>query len=136
LIALDEEKLRFIDEAMARLEVDKYGICLGCGEPIPVARLRAIPFATYCVDCQEQRTSDPTWNQGGTIQPFDRQWTAPPEMEESTEANSEEYTTTGPEEEVPIHENTAFGPEEPDSVGRTKMRKTIRPEKRTSRRNS
>ena len=30
-----------------------YGICLGCEEPIPDKRLRALPWARYCVRCQE-----------------------------------------------------------------------------------
>jgi DnaK suppressor protein len=40
-----------IDEALSRIEDGTYGICQGRGEPIPKQRLKAIPWARYCVDC-------------------------------------------------------------------------------------
>lgn len=54
LVARAEERLRFLDEAMTRLDAGKYGRCLKCGSAIPVERLIAIPFACYCLDCQEK----------------------------------------------------------------------------------
>ena len=58
LQALDRT-LRQIDAALARLHAGRYGLCAACSDPIPVARLRALPFATLCVPCQEhsERTS-------------------------------------------------------------------------------
>jgi DnaK suppressor protein len=53
LIARAEEKLRYLDEAFARLDAGKYGRCLKCGGAIPIERLMAIPFASYCVNCQQ-----------------------------------------------------------------------------------
>ena len=53
LIALAEEKLRQLDEAIARLDAGKYGLCLKCGGAISLERLMAIPFASYCIDCQK-----------------------------------------------------------------------------------
>ena len=50
LIAREEEKLNCLDEALARINTGKYGKCLKCHEPIPFERLRAVPFASYCVD--------------------------------------------------------------------------------------
>lgn len=44
-----------IDAALERLHSGRYGICAGCGEAIPIARLRALPFATQCVPCQAKR---------------------------------------------------------------------------------
>lgn len=41
-----------IDAALRRIDDGSYGRCVRCGEPIPVARLEAIPQATYCMDCQ------------------------------------------------------------------------------------
>jgi RNA polymerase-binding transcription factor DksA len=32
-----------------------YGTCLSCREPIALARLRAVPAARYCVNCQESK---------------------------------------------------------------------------------
>lgn len=43
-----------IDEALVRLDGGRYGTCLHCSEDIPKARLRALPWARYCIDCQEQ----------------------------------------------------------------------------------
>jgi RNA polymerase-binding transcription factor DksA len=51
LEALDQT-LRQIDAALARLHTGRYGLCAACGGPIPLPRLRAVPFATHCVPCQ------------------------------------------------------------------------------------
>lgn len=53
LNSLDYVQLRLIEEALDRLSSGDYGICLGCEEPIPEKRLRAIPWARYCIRCQE-----------------------------------------------------------------------------------
>lgn len=93
LIARAEERLRYIDEALGRVEQGRYGICAGCREHIPVERLTAVPFAVYCVDCQQKPDrAGRGWNEGGTIQPYDQQWTLPEEMVEQPEytAASEE----------------------------------------------
>lgn len=52
---LDREshRLREVRAALARIEEGSYGECLGCGEPIPTKRLDAVPWAAYCVRCQE-----------------------------------------------------------------------------------
>jgi DnaK suppressor protein len=52
---LDRETalLRRIRSALRRLEEGSYGICARCEEPIPQKRLDAIPWAEYCVKCQE-----------------------------------------------------------------------------------
>jgi DnaK suppressor protein len=51
---LDYEQLGLIDEALDRLEAGDYGICVACGEPISAKRLHAIPWARYCLDCQNR----------------------------------------------------------------------------------
>jgi RNA polymerase-binding transcription factor len=56
--ALDRT-LRQIDTALARLHAGRYGFCSSCSDPIPVARLRALPFATLCVPCQERDERKP-----------------------------------------------------------------------------
>jgi DnaK suppressor protein len=43
-----------IDEAIERLDNGNYGTCLNCEESIPRARLKAVPWTRYCIDCQEQ----------------------------------------------------------------------------------
>ena len=49
---------RQIQEALDRLESGGYGICLGCEERIPTKRLHALPWAKYCVQCQEKFAND------------------------------------------------------------------------------
>lgn len=46
----DRVRLREIDEALQRIENRTYGICLATHNPISVARLRAKPWATFCID--------------------------------------------------------------------------------------
>ena len=41
-------------EAFRRLGEGRYGTCASCGEPIPPARLSALPFALRCLPCQER----------------------------------------------------------------------------------
>jgi DnaK suppressor protein len=50
---LDYRQLRLVEEALDRLDAGDYGICLACDEPIAEKRLRALPWARYCVTCQE-----------------------------------------------------------------------------------
>ncbi len=46
--------LRLVNEALDRIESGDYGTCLSCEKPIPAKRLRALPWARYCVACQEE----------------------------------------------------------------------------------
>jgi RNA polymerase-binding protein DksA len=48
---MDSERklLREIDDALQRIEQKTYGTCEGTGKPIPKARLKAQPWARYCV---------------------------------------------------------------------------------------
>lgn len=52
---LDREStlLKQVQSALARIEDGSFGVCLRCDEPIPERRLRAVPWAAYCVPCQE-----------------------------------------------------------------------------------
>ena len=42
-----------IEEAIARIDAGSYGVCTNCGREIRAGRLRAMPWARYCIDCQE-----------------------------------------------------------------------------------
>ena len=42
-----------IEEALQRVEAGTYGICSNCGNEIRAGRLKAMPWARYCIDCQE-----------------------------------------------------------------------------------
>ena len=55
LIQMKSETLNKIDDALARLEQGDYGNCFECGEEIAEKRLRALPFAVRCKDCEEAR---------------------------------------------------------------------------------
>jgi DnaK suppressor protein len=55
LIQMKSETLQRIDEALRRLEEGSYGNCFECGDEISEQRLRALPFAVRCKDCEEAR---------------------------------------------------------------------------------
>ena len=49
----ESRQLTQIDEALIRLDDDEYGSCQNCEKAINPKRLAAIPWARYCLDCQE-----------------------------------------------------------------------------------
>ncbi len=55
LIQMKSETLNKINEALRRVEERTYGNCFECGDEIAQARLRALPFAVRCKDCEEAR---------------------------------------------------------------------------------
>ena len=44
--------LQLIDHAIADLDAGRYGVCVECGNRISAKRLKAVPFATRCIECQ------------------------------------------------------------------------------------
>lgn len=55
--ALDESirtELNLVNTALARADKGEYGICAICDEPIPVARLEALPYTDRCVSCASE----------------------------------------------------------------------------------
>jgi DnaK suppressor protein len=50
----DRKKLLAIDEALENIKEGKYGVCQECGEQIGAGRLKAMPLANFCVDCQSK----------------------------------------------------------------------------------
>jgi RNA polymerase-binding transcription factor DksA len=50
-----ERQLQQIDAALRRIEDGTYGACAVDGKPIPVERLRAVPWATLCIDHQREQ---------------------------------------------------------------------------------
>lgn len=55
LLQMKAETLNRVNEALARLEQGTYGNCYECSEEISQQRLRALPFAVRCKDCEEER---------------------------------------------------------------------------------
>lgn len=54
LASNDREVLFKVDEALGRIEDGSYGICIECKKPIAIARLKAIPYVSTCLKCQEK----------------------------------------------------------------------------------
>jgi DnaK suppressor protein len=50
---IDMKLLREISDSLNRMAQETYGICMECEEPISTKRLDAVPWARYCVTCQE-----------------------------------------------------------------------------------
>ncbi len=50
--------LKQIDEALARLAANRYGICEECGEEIPLRRLQVRPMTTLCIACKTLQEED------------------------------------------------------------------------------
>jgi DnaK suppressor protein len=55
LIQMKAETLTRVNEALERLNAGNYGRCNECGDEISPQRLRALPFAVRCKDCEEAR---------------------------------------------------------------------------------
>ncbi|MEP6717298.1 MAG: TraR/DksA family transcriptional regulator [Terriglobia bacterium] len=50
----DSNMLRQIRRALGRIADGSYGVCLHCEEEISPKRVNAVPWAAYCIKCQEQ----------------------------------------------------------------------------------
>lgn len=46
--------LRQVDAALEKIRLRTYGTCEKCDDEIAIKRLEALPFATYCIACQEE----------------------------------------------------------------------------------
>ncbi|HEV2803254.1 MAG TPA: TraR/DksA family transcriptional regulator [Pyrinomonadaceae bacterium] len=51
--ANDRRLLGLIDEALNRIETGGFGECVNCGEPVQEKRLEAVPWARFCLKCQD-----------------------------------------------------------------------------------
>ena len=54
MVEASSSTVRGIESALGRLQRGTYGACQDCGGRIPAARLRVIPFALRCRDCQQE----------------------------------------------------------------------------------
>jgi RNA polymerase-binding protein DksA len=75
-----ERQLAQIDDALAAVDAGTYGICRNCGREIAFERLKAIPSAIYCVDCQAEMS--PRGSGTADRETLSR-WTPPPEADEN-----------------------------------------------------
>ena len=58
MLERDGDTLREINEALARIEQGNYGLCENCQQLILKERLKAVPYARYCIDCQRKAERD------------------------------------------------------------------------------
>lgn len=55
-IASSEQKTLYqIDDALKRLDDGSYGVCQECNQPIAMSRLKAVPYASMCIECQRSK---------------------------------------------------------------------------------
>lgn len=87
--------VRNIQAAQARMRDGTYGLCLGCGIEIPLARLRELPTTPVCVTCAQEAEDEGTdWD----THPTDRTFAIIGEMEEAQQ--EEAVTPDDPDAEV------------------------------------
>ncbi|MBM4019961.1 MAG: TraR/DksA family transcriptional regulator [Planctomycetes bacterium] len=55
LMETEQATLGEIEEALQRIDKKQYGKCISCGGPIPRARLKVKPHATYCIECKRRQ---------------------------------------------------------------------------------
>jgi len=55
LAAFESRELEQIEHALHLLKTGRYGSCEVCGDAIPIARLKALPYTTVCIDCRQRQ---------------------------------------------------------------------------------
>jgi DnaK suppressor protein len=110
LIDRAESRLRLIDEALARVDNGTYGICADCGDEIGLERLKVLPFAVRCVDCESRRSRGD--GVSSRLAEGVGQWSRPPDM---NEVDSDEREREGPDDLTVISSESAFDVE-PDEL--------------------
>ena len=68
LAEVESRELARIEYALERMREGQYGACEGCGTNIPMMRLNALPYATYCINCQREAERQ------GAMSPADVDW--------------------------------------------------------------
>ena len=76
LAEVESRELGRIEVALERMREGQYGVCEGCGTSIPMARLNALPYATFCVKCQREV------EQGGLENNADTDWGRIPDTQD------------------------------------------------------
>ena len=55
IVSSEQEVLYQIDDALKRIDEGSFGICQQCTQPILMSRLRAVPYASHCINCQRAK---------------------------------------------------------------------------------
>ena len=58
LRSIEVDMLEQVESALARLDDGSYGNCQECGDPIDPERLKALPYAPYCMSCQQKLAAE------------------------------------------------------------------------------
>lgn len=90
LLSQEQDALYEIESALKRIQAHVYGVCEMSGQPIPVARLEAIPFARFTVECQTRFEQE---NKGKN------RWEPAQPLMDSNETSDEESGEESDEEE-------------------------------------
>lgn len=64
LAEVESRELANIENALEQMRNGNYGVCEGCDEAIPLARLQALPYATLCIGCQREAEKRGEFNRG------------------------------------------------------------------------
>lgn len=64
LAEVESRELAQIENALERMRSGQFGVCEACGIGIPMARLNALPYATFCIKCQREAERDGTAGTG------------------------------------------------------------------------
>ena len=85
LAEMKARELHQIERTLARLKQGKYGICELCQTKIAVARLKAVPYSTTCINCRREMESSPGWERRHGSQDWAKIYFAEDAMEEQCE---------------------------------------------------
>lgn len=76
LAALGSRELMQVERSIRQIRNGTYGLCDRCTKPIPIERLRALPFTPYCVNCQRLQEEH-----GLATDSYEADWESALEME-------------------------------------------------------
>lgn len=69
LVEVEAKELAAIEDAIEKFADGQYGDCEACGKPIPLNRLKALPYANECIECKRREeisdgsdTESTAWN--------------------------------------------------------------------------
>jgi DnaK suppressor protein len=89
LAELAARELNQVERAMTRLKQGTYGICEVCQERISLARLKAVPYSTTCINCQRKIETSPGWESRRSGRDWPISCQAEPALEEQRDKLSE-----------------------------------------------
>ncbi|MDD4493227.1 MAG: TraR/DksA C4-type zinc finger protein [Eubacteriales bacterium] len=71
LLHHNDNSIREVENAIKKIDEDRYGICELCGEPIEDQRLETIPYARLCIDCEREK--DTKFNEAMKTRPVEEE---------------------------------------------------------------